>query len=358
MQPADAEHLARALRQFYADAEETILVELARAVERSASAIDQMTTRLETQRRMLNAVDGILDTLDSDLPGAVQDLVDLAHNRGLSVASGAAAEAGIEGALGGGIADTGTNVQLARAATNNMQGMRMQIRRWTNDTFAQAGLSAAGNIASGAVNRRDASRRMLTRLARQGITGFKDRSGRNWEMGAYAEMVGRTTVAQAQLEAQAQRLQELDIDTVIISDAAEECNLCRPWEGQVLSLSGSTAGRLSDGTFVMGTLDEARGQGLFHPNCGHSHSIYLPGYTRGPKKDTADPEGDQLRQRQRSYERRIREIKREKAIAEQFGEDEARAANRKLREKQSEFKAFRDEHNRTAKTNRTNIHSR
>src|SRR5699024_12350042 len=116
-----------------------------------------MTTRLETQRRMMNAVDGILDKLDSDLPRAVQDLVDLAHNRGLSVASSAAAEAGIEGAIGGEIADTGTNVQLARAATNNMKGMRKQIRRWTNDTYAQAGHSAVGDIASGEVNRRKAS---------------------------------------------------------------------------------------------------------------------------------------------------------------------------------------------------------
>ena len=40
---------------------------------------------------------------------------------------------------------------------------------------------------------------------------------------------------------------------------------------------------------------------------GIQQSIYLPGVTETPK-DTADPEGDQLRQRQRAYERRIRDL--------------------------------------------------
>lgn len=44
--------------------------------------------------------------------------------------------------------------------------------------------------------------------------------------------------------------------------------MCAPWNGKVLSLTGQTPG--------YPTLEEAEGAGLFHPNCRHASSLYIP----------------------------------------------------------------------------------
>jgi hypothetical protein len=81
----------------------------------------------------------------------------------------------------------------------------------------------------------------------------------------------RSSTANAMLQGHTDRITELGIDTVIVSDAVEECKICRPFEGRVLSLSGRTTGRLKDGRTVMCSLAEAKAKGLFHNNCRHSH---------------------------------------------------------------------------------------
>jgi hypothetical protein len=134
--------------------------------------------------------------------------------------------------------------------------------------------------------------------------------------------------------------------------------VCRPFEGKVLSLSGRTTGRLKDGKAVVASLAQAKSAGLFHNNCRHSHSIYLPGITKGPGKDTADPTGDALRQKQRAYERRVRELKRADAIAQEFGGPQATQARAKLRAKQSEFTAWREANDRKNLAYRTSLTAR
>lgn len=157
------------------------------------------------------------------------------------------------------------------------------------------------------------------------------------------------------------RLQDLGQDLVIVSNAPEECEICRPWEGQVLSLSGEHVGEtLSDGVKVFGSFAEAEADGLYHPNCRHSQSIYIPGRTSRPT-DTADPEGDALAQRQRAFERRVREWKRRVAADEEIlGKDspEAKSTRKKLRGVHAEFKTWRDENDRRPVPGRTNIEYR
>lgn len=356
--PDDATDLAQAIRDMYVRSESLILQRLARSLAKTANAPDWLTARLAEQQRLIRELDGILADLAVEVPGAVAEVVALAFNRGAGFATADAKAAGISMDLTGRVRDTGTEVALARAAVEPLSAMRLQVRRWTFDVYARVGLLAAEQVASGAFTRRDASLRFLKQLAGRGVTGFVDRAGRSWEMGAYGEMVARTTVAQAALEGHAERLEDLGVDTVVVSNAPEECSICRPFEGRILSLTGRTSGTLKDGRTVMMSLAQAKGEGLFHPNCRHSHSIYLPGITKGPGRDTADPEGDALRRRQRAYERSIRQLKREKVIAQEFDPAAGKAAGSKLRAKQAEFKAFRDENDRKNLTHRTNTTAR
>lgn len=360
IRPDDAADLAKRVRQMYVDAESLILTQMARAIARTAEVPDHLTERLDAQRRMVRELDKILRGLDRGAPEAMARIVALAYNRGVGFAVGDADKAGLMAGveLFGQVRDTGTEVVLARAAIEPLGSMRLPIRRWVDDVYNRVTLTAAAEVASGAINRREASRRALLRYAREGVKGFTDRSGRQWEMGAYAEMTARTTVAQAAVEGHSERLQSYGIDTVIVSNASEECKLCRPFEGKVLSLTGKTSGRLSDGRTVVATLAEARRAGLYHPNCRHSHSIYLPGITKGPGRDTADPAGDKIRQAQRTKERQIRGLKRAAAIEAELAEDGGKAARAKLRAKQAEFREWREANDRKNLAYRTNPNHR
>ena len=199
---------------------------------------------------------------------------------------------------------------------------------------------------------------ILSKLGASGITGFRDVAGRQWSLPSYAEMAARTSVSNAMLQGHTDRIRELGIDTVIVSDAPEDCKLCRPFEGKVLSLSGRTTGRLKDGKTVVASLAQAKSAGLYHPNCRHSHSVYLPGITKGPTKDTADPAGDALRQKQRAYERRVRELKRQDLIAQEFGGPAATQARAKLRAKQAEMKAWIEANDRKTLPYRVSLKAR
>src|SRR5262249_38048132 len=113
-------------------------------------------------------------------------------------------------------------------------------------------------------------------------------------------------------------------------------------EGAILSTKGYTPKgvMVRDGhSFVVaGTLQQATAAGLFHPNCRHRTVVYLPGFTKR-LRDTADPEGDALRQRQRLYARQLRALKRQIAVAQELdpkGPDTARLKTR-LKAKSSEF---------------------
>lgn len=108
---------------------------------------------------------------------------------------------------------------------------------------------------------------------------------------------------------------------------------CRPWEGEILSINGASGPHTLRLTSVLsqprlfrapdtvpvhvaGSLLEARAAGLFHPNCRHNISAYLPGVTTRPQSPP-HPQGATYEdtQKQRYYERQIRAWKRREAVA-------------------------------------------
>jgi hypothetical protein len=132
----------------------------------------------------------------------------------------------------------------------------------------------------------------------------------------------------------------------MVTDSPEECELCRPWEGKVLSSSGTTPG--------YPTVAEARDAGLFHPGCTHDLALYTPGLTRKPT-DTDNPAGYEERQQQRYIERGIRQWKKREAVAVT---DEAKAlATAKKREWSGRMKRFVAEKDRLRQRGRESIGS-
>lgn len=95
---------------------------------------------------------------------------------------------------------------------------------------------------------------------------FTDKRGRTWDTDTYIQMNVRTNTMEIY---NAQMLDTITrgtgSDLVRISDdgrTADSCEACQYWAGKIVSVTGKTQG--------FPTLDEAKADGVFHPNCIHT----------------------------------------------------------------------------------------
>lgn len=324
--PTLAENLTLGVLDAYLEAERVLLARIARSVAQGIDAPGWAEQQLLRVQRYRAQAEGILSQLEGTVAVQIGAAVQTAANRGTAAAVAdlalllGAAPDDLLGALPGAQAVT----RLVTEAVTQVTSMHPRILRSTMDVYRQVISDTTSRTLLGVETRRDTAQAALDQFADRGVTGFVDRSGRNWSMESYAEMAVRTATAHAAVDAHSERLVNAGLDLVQVSDAPQECIRCRPWEGKVLSLTGATIGaiRTEHATRggetvrvnVVATLAAARAAGLYHPGCRHSHSAFLPGVTRIPQ-NTEDPQGDKDRQRLRLLERRVRAAKRELAVA-------------------------------------------
>lgn len=265
-------------------------------------------------------VDAAVNSMDKvvveKIPSAISGISDLAQ----SVVEEELATAGVDvsGLAGGFSFSTSTAAATTMTAVQPVSTRMSTVAVSTYRNVIDTAISA-----SSPGDRLGAAQRALNSFATQGVTGFVDKAGRSWDMVSYVEMAVRTSLANVAVDAHAAKLSALGFDLVIVSNAIQECYLCRPFEGKVLSLSGVNVGQISStnpitgqmvSVYVYTSLDQARGAGLHHPNCRHSESAYLPGVTTLPT-NTEDIEGDAARQKLRYLERQKRAWKRRELVA-------------------------------------------
>lgn len=335
--PAMADAAAEEIRRIYAEAERIVAEKIARRVargideegyyERKLAELQALRREIEAELRRLQQAEReveriVADAYEKGSQSAIVDLRKVAQADTLRTAFTATNQRAIEA--------------LVRTTIDNLRATHLRILRQAEDVYRQViAETAAPQVLTGALTRREAAQLALNRFADMGITGFVDRAGRTWTIESYAEMATRTATGQAAIQGHIDRLIENDRDLVIVSDAPEECPLCAPWEGRVLSLTGRTPG--------YPTVDQARSAGLFHPNCRHSLGAYIPGLTE-PMRQTRDAEGYRLRQQQRYMERQIRKWKLRESVA--LDEDAKREARTKVRAWQARMREFVGEHDR------------
>lgn len=226
--------------------------------------------------------------------------------------------------------------QSARAIREDLEGklngLSFRINRFADDVYRAVTADAALDQVFGRTPA-EAQHIAYERLLRQGITGFTDSQGRNWELSAYVEMAVRTAAQRAYNEARLAELQAHGFGYFIVSDDGHPCPLCQPWQNRVLT----------DGVpdqIAHHTIAEATAEGLFHPRCRHVLSGYTPGtpipepHEWGPADQAAYEES----QRQRALERDIRAAKRELAGA--FTPEMQATARRKVRQAQARMRDF------------------
>lgn len=344
------EELARQLAEVYADAEARLAADIARMLRADLDIPDWAERKLAELNKLRRAADTLVARLEADVSGAVEQLLVLAAVRGGQAALDELVAAGrlpadelpVERDALPGVEAVN---RLVFSLVSLLRGTHVRILRWALDTYRTVVAEASTDALLGTATRAQVAQRAWERLIGQGVTGFVDRSGRRWELASYVEMATRTTVAQAATQAHLDRLGLGGIDLVIVSNAPQECERCRPWEGKVLAPKGPPGARtverehaLDDGKTVRvriaGSVVEAVAAGLLHPNCRHSLSAYLPGVTK-PITDTEDVEGDEARRELRRLEREVRKAKRQAAAV--IDPDRQRALNVKVRALQAEI---------------------
>jgi len=158
--------------------------------------------------------------------------------------------------------------RLILETQNAISGTSFRILRNTMDTYRDIVAESTSGILVGTETRMQASQQMLNDFAAKGITGFTDKIGRKWELASYVEMATRTASSRAALQGHVDRSMELGQDLMMVSSHAATCPICAPWGGQIISISGKTAN--------YPTLDMAQADGLFHPNCKHTLTVWDP----------------------------------------------------------------------------------
>lgn len=358
--PADAEDLAAAVRTLYEDAELAIIERLRRALADGIESPLWAEIKLRSIGDLRAAVERVTVALERDTTGAVARALAEAYGRGRqSAIADMGAVNGARAAQARRVLPNAPAVdRLAASYATDTRPVYSRITRAAVDIYRSVITRVTAGPLLGTETRRQASQRALTKFAGDGISSFTDKAGRNWEMASYAEMAVRSVTARAAIEGHVDALQELGVGLVVVSDAPLECPLCAPWEGEVLTLSGPPGPRTIRAehataterrgvlrrprtvpVHVVGSLTEARAAGLFHPNCRHSLSIFLPGVTKRPQAPP-HPQGATYEdtQRQRYYERQVRAWKRRAAAAM---DDATRArANRRVRDYQARIRAL------------------
>lgn len=326
--PVDHERvdkIAAAVADVYRQGETAVLRDLTGRLARDLDATDWQRRKLAEITPLRAAARAIATRVRATGAHEARDAVAAGYRAGRhdAVRELAAAHSPVNpapAAAGGAAARRrGNAVQaLADAAVREQRPVAAAILPQAESAYRRAITNAAARKTSGATTMREAAQGAWSELVTRGVTGVTDRSGRRWRLHTFVEMATRTAVARAAEVGLVDEFQAAGVALVSVDDLPGECAMCRPYEHRVLALdpAGPTGrvrvphARNPDELVdvdVAATLAEARAAGYGHPNCRHTLRAYHPGVSLLIKQGrTADPAGDDARQRQRYIERQLR----------------------------------------------------
>jgi hypothetical protein len=249
------------LVKFYEQAEREILVQI------NKTLLAGKKDELEYLKQMRQNIDAILRQLREGNKEWCMQAIPNVYSEGMKNADVMLKDIGATVTAGFGAIHQQAAQVLAENTFQRFEDVVQVIGRQVNDIYRELALENVRGTVVGYDTWNQTARRFREQLAERGVTGFKDRSGKMWNMRTYTEMVARTTTMQAHLEGTANRLVEQGHDLIKVSTHRGACPLCEPWQGKVLSITGKTKG--------YPTLEEAKADGLFHPNCRHAYGLYI-----------------------------------------------------------------------------------
>ena len=249
------------LVKFYEQAEREILEQI------NKTLLAGKKDELEYLKQMRQNIDAILRQLREGNKEWCMQAIPSVYSEGMKNADVMLKDIGAAVTAGFGAIHQQAAQVLAENTFQRLEDVVQVIGRQVNDIYRELALENVRGTVVGYDTWKQVANRYREQLAERGVTGFKDRSGRMWNMRTYTEMVARTTTMEAHLQGTANRLVEQGHDLVKVSTHRGACPLCEPWQGEILSITGKTKG--------YPTLEEAKAAGLFHPNCRHAYGLYI-----------------------------------------------------------------------------------
>lgn len=157
---------------------------------------------------------------------------------------------------------TDTMKDLLKATDNVKGSIKALVQEIAADTLQLEYMKNSGQYIMAEKLSQNLSAKLLTEKVReQGFVGLIDKSGKQWSIDTYAEMVTRTKLEQVDSEVTRVMGLENGIDLALISSHGAT-DACANWEGVVVSLNGLTDG------FITYSEVKATNE-CFHPRCQH-----------------------------------------------------------------------------------------
>jgi hypothetical protein len=360
-----AEDLAAAVADLYEAAESALIGRIRRALAEGIDSPVWVELKLAAVGNLQAAIDEVIAALQFDASGAIHQALAEAYDRGQQAAVAELGALGVgQTAAAATVLPTAPMVdRLAQAVINDTGPVHLRMLRQSMDVYRDVVARAAAAPLLGTQTRRQAAQSAFDAFADRGVRGFVDSAGHSWELRSYVEMAMRSACGRAAVEAHTDRLGAAGVDLVIVSQAPEECELCRPWERKILARTGPPGARevqvehaTEDGEMVTvrvaGSLEEARAARLLHPNCRHTVSAYLPGVSRIPKEQPSRGTYEDSQQ-QRYLERQVRRWKRRAEAA--MDEQARRKANASVRAYQARIRELTAETGLPRKSHREQL---
>ena len=248
--------------------------------------------------------------------------------------------------------------------SNAVEEILTTFNKQNNSLLASAGdeyrdivNKVSSQVLAGTKTTNKAMQEAVSQLAEKGLTGFTARNGARWNPEGYTKMVIRTNTQNTINRIQDERIQACGGDFIEISSHSGARPLCSQDQGQVFSLSGYSdyiedldGGRVKVRPWSSSTYGKPAG--ILGINCGHSRYMFVPGLSKKREMDFTKKENDEAyieKQRQRQYERTIRNKKREIAMLKQTGAEPSyiKRKQNSLSNTRKEYLEFLDKTGRT-----------
>lgn len=195
---------------------------------------------------------------------------------------------------------------LVNASLNDFKEVQYSILRKANDVYRQTIYKSQVYAQSGATTIYGAVDLATKDFLSKGISAITLKDGRRMNIQSYSEMYLRTSTKKAYLAGEGEKRKEWGISLVLVSQYGACSKVCLPYQGKVYIDDVYSGGDSKDGDYPL--LSSAISNGLYHPNCRHSHSTYFKEINTIPTPLNAlkTTENSELEQRQRYNERQIR----------------------------------------------------
>lgn len=157
---------------------------------------------------------------------------------------------------------------------NSLRTANTAVFRMTNDAYREVVFKYSMFVSNGVYTEKQAYDAAIKDFLDRGINCIEYKDGRRVNIADYAQMAVRTANQRAYMTGQGEFRKKLGRTLIRISQHSTSCELCRPFERQVLIDDVFSGGTQADGDYML--LSEAMAKGLYHPRCRHGSATYFP----------------------------------------------------------------------------------